>query len=112
MTDAAAQARLRQVYYSRGRVLQTLAARPDTAGNYAAIRTANDLASSQVKTIVTDQTAYHRYTDNQGSYYAGPYTAAVVTTAGHTGRTSPVWVPAWARGRASRSWKTTTPTAR
>jgi hypothetical protein len=32
-----------------------------------------------VKTVVTDPAAYRTYTDNQGNYYAGPYTTTVVT---------------------------------
>ena len=89
VTDAAVKSRLQQVYYSRGRAMQTLMARPDTTGNYAAMKTANDLATSQVKTIVTDQAAYRTYTDNQGNYYAGPYTATVVTTAPATSAARP-----------------------
>jgi hypothetical protein len=79
-TDEAAKARLQQIYYSRGRALRDIEARPDTTGRYAALRDLNDNTTREVKTVVTDPTAYHTYTDNQGNYYAGPYTATVVTT--------------------------------
>lgn len=79
-TDAAAKARLQQIYYSRGRALRDIEARPDTTGRYAALRDLNDNTTREVKTVVTDPAAYRTYTDNQGNYYAGPYTATVVTT--------------------------------
>lgn len=79
-TDAAAKARLQQIYYSRGRALRDIEARPDTAGRYAALRDLNDNTTREVKTVVTDPAAYRTYTDNQGNYYAGPYTTTVVTT--------------------------------
>jgi len=81
-TDAAAKARLQQIYYNRGRALRDIDTRytADTAGRYAAVRAANDLTTREVKTVVTDPTAYRTYTDNQGNYYAGPYTAATTTT--------------------------------
>ena len=79
-TDAAAKARLQQIYYSRGRALRDIEARPDTVGRYAAVRALNDNTTREVKTVVTDPAAYRTYTDNQGNYYAGPYTTTVVTT--------------------------------
>ncbi|MGI4870520.1 MAG: hypothetical protein ACRYFX_05000 [Janthinobacterium lividum] len=78
VTDAAVKDRLKQVYYTRGRVMQNIAANTDTAGHYLAMKAANDLTTSQVKTIVTDPAAYRTYTDNQGNYYAGPYTTLVI----------------------------------
>jgi hypothetical protein len=79
-TDAAAKARLQQIYYSRGRALRDIEARPDTTGRYAALRDLNDNTTREVRTVVTDPAAYRTYTDNQGNYYAGPYTTTVVTT--------------------------------
>jgi hypothetical protein len=79
-TDEATKARLQQIYYSRGRALRDIEARPDTTGRYAALRDLNDNTTREVKTVVTDPTAYRTYTDNQGNYYAGPYTTTVVTT--------------------------------
>jgi len=79
-TDEATKARLQQIYYSRGRALRDIEARPDTTGRYAAVRDLNDMTTREVKTVVTDPTAYRTYTDNQGNYYAGPYTTTVVTT--------------------------------
>lgn len=81
-SDAAAKARLQQIYYSRGRALRDIDARyvTDTTGRYAAVKAANDLTTTEVKTVVTDPTAYRTYTDNQGNYYAGPYTAMATTT--------------------------------
>jgi hypothetical protein len=78
-TDEATKARLQQIYYSRGRALRDLEARPDTTGRYAALRDLNDNTTREVKTVVTDPAAYRTYTDNQGNYYAGPYTTTVVT---------------------------------
>ncbi|GAB3638469.1 hypothetical protein GCM10027422_40590 [Hymenobacter arcticus] len=81
-TDAAAKARLQNIYYSRGRALRDIDTRytTDTTGRYAAVMAANDLTTKEVKTVVTDPDAYRTYTDNQGNYYAGPYTAATTTT--------------------------------
>jgi hypothetical protein len=79
-TDAATKARLQQIYYNRGRALRDLNARTDTAGRYAAVRDLNDMTTREVKTVVTDPTAYGTYTANQGNYYAGPYTATTTTT--------------------------------
>jgi len=79
-TDEATKARLQQIYYSRGRALRDIEARPDTTGRYAAVRDLNDNTTREVKTVVTDPAAYRTYTDNQGNYYAGPYTTTVVTT--------------------------------
>jgi hypothetical protein len=79
-TDEATKARLQQIYYSRGRALRDIEARPDTVGRYAALRDLNDNTTREVKTVVTDPAAYRTYTDNQGNYYAGPYTTTVVTT--------------------------------
>jgi len=79
-TDEATKARLQQIYYSRGRALRDIEARPDTTGRYAALRDLNDNTTREVKTVVTDPAAYRTYTDNQGNYYAGPYTTTVVTT--------------------------------
>lgn len=79
-TDEATKARLQQIYYGRGRALRDIEARPDTTGRYAAVRDLNDRTTREVKTVVTDPTAYRTYTDNQGNYYAGPYTTTVVTT--------------------------------
>jgi hypothetical protein len=79
-TDEATKARLQQIYYNRGRALRDIEARPDTTGRYAALRDLNDNTTREVKTVVTDPAAYRTYTDNQGNYYAGPYTTTVVTT--------------------------------
>jgi hypothetical protein len=79
-TDAATKARLQQIYYTRGRALRDIDARPDTVGHYAAVRDLNDMTTREVKTVVADPTAYGTYTANQGNYYAGPYTAATTTT--------------------------------
>lgn len=79
-TDEATKARLQQIYYNRGRALRDIEARADTAGRYTAVRDLNDMTTREVKTVVTDPTAYRTYTDNQGNYYAGPYTTTVVTT--------------------------------
>ncbi len=79
-TDAATKAHLQQVYYTRALALRDLDARPDTVGRYAAVRDLNDQTTREVKTFVTDPTAYGTYTANQGNYYAGPYTATTTTT--------------------------------
>lgn len=87
-TDAAAKARLQNIYYTRGRALRDIDTRytTDTTGRYAAVKAANDLTTTEVKTVVTDPTAYRTYTDNQGNYYAGPYTATTTTTTTTTNR--------------------------
>ncbi|MGI4740954.1 MAG: hypothetical protein ACRYG7_37780 [Janthinobacterium lividum] len=79
-TDEAVKARLQTVYYNRARTLRNLEAMPDTTGRYAAIKAVNDQTTTQVKTIV-DPTQYKTYTTSQGTYYSGPYTAAVVEEA-------------------------------
>jgi len=81
-TDAAAKARLQNIYYNRGRALRDIDTRytTDTTGRYAAVKAANDMTTTEVKTVVTDPAAYRTYTDNQGNYYAGPYTATTTTT--------------------------------
>ncbi|MGI4739220.1 MAG: hypothetical protein ACRYG7_28980 [Janthinobacterium lividum] len=91
-TDAAAKARLQQIYYNRGRALRDADNRylTDTTGRYAAVRDINDQTTREVKTVVTDPTAYRTYTDNQGNYYAGPYTTSTTTT---TTTTVPVAKP-------------------
>lgn len=102
-TDAAAKARLQQIYYNRGRALRDIDTRytADTAGRYAAVRAANDLTTREVKTVVTDPAAYGTYTANQGNYYAGPYTAATTTTT--TATTTTTTPAARPRGRVSVS---------
>lgn len=82
LTDAAAKARLQQIYYRRGRALRALDTRfaADTAGRYAALKAANDATTTEVKTVVTDPAQYATYTGNQGNYYAGPYTTTTTTT--------------------------------
>lgn len=79
-TDEATKARLQQIYYTRGRALRDIEARPDTTGRYAAVRSLNDNTTREVKTVITDPAAYRTYTDNQGNYYAGPYTVTTTTT--------------------------------
>jgi len=81
-TDAAAKARLQQIYYGRGRAISRLDDQyaTDTTGRYTALRDINDRTTREVKTVVTDPAAYRTYTDNQGNYYAGPYTTTAVTT--------------------------------
>ncbi len=79
-TDEATKARLQQIYYNRGRALRDLESRPDTTGRYAAVRDLNDNTTREVKTVITDPAAYRTYTDNQGNYYAGPYTVVTTTT--------------------------------
>jgi hypothetical protein len=80
-TDAAVKTRLQNVYYSRGRAIRDLDARyaTDTTGRYAALKAANDQATSQIQSIVTP-TQYKTYTTSQGTYYSGPYTTTTVTT--------------------------------
>ncbi|QKG58024.1 hypothetical protein GKZ68_16195 [Hymenobacter sp. BRD128] len=88
-TDAAAKARLQQIYYGRGRALRAIDARTDTVGRYAALRDLNDRTTREVHTVVTDPAAYNAYTANQGNYYAGPYTATTTTTTTTTTATHP-----------------------
>jgi hypothetical protein len=80
-TDAAVKTRLENVYYSRGRAIRDLDARyaADTTGRYAALKAANDQATSEIQSIVTP-TQYKTYTTSQGTYYSGPYTTTTVTT--------------------------------
>ncbi|QKG54232.1 hypothetical protein [Hymenobacter sp. BRD67] len=91
-SDAAAKARLQQIYYNRGRALRDIDSRyiADTTGRYAAVKAANDRTTTEVKTVVTDPTAYRTYTDNQGNYYAGPYTTTATTTTTTTTTARPV----------------------
>jgi hypothetical protein len=76
LTDTAVVRRIRTVYYTRGRKLNTYAT--DTTGRYAAARAANDEANQEIKTILTDPTQYNTYSSNLGTYYVGqPYTVVV-----------------------------------
>lgn len=81
-TDAAVKTRLQSVYYSRGRAIQALdkSYATDTTGRYAALKAANDQATAEVQAIV-DPAQYKTYTTSQGTYYNGPYTAAVAAPA-------------------------------
>jgi hypothetical protein len=81
-TGDAVKTRLQNVYYSRGRAIQALDQNyaTDTAGRYAALKAANDKATSEVKAIV-DPAQYKTYTTSQGTYYNGPYTAAMAAAA-------------------------------
>lgn len=87
-TDAATKARLQQIYYSRGRAVRDLDARPDTVGRYTALRDLNDRTTREIHTVVTDPAAYNTYAANQGNYYAGPYTATTTTTTTTTATTA------------------------
>ena len=87
-TDAAAKARLQQIYYNRGRALRDIDSRTDTVGRYTAVRDLNDRTTREVKTVVTDPAAYSTYAANQGNYYAGPYTATTTTTTATAARPS------------------------
>ncbi len=80
-SDAAIKTRLQNAYYTRGRALRDLDTQyaADTAGRYAALKAVNDRTTSEVKTIV-DPAQYKTYTNSQGTYYSGPYTATVITT--------------------------------
>jgi len=79
LADTAAVRRIRTVYYTRGRKLNSYTA--DTTGRYAATLAANDEANREIKTILTDPTQYNTYSSNLGTYYAGqPYTVIVATT--------------------------------
>lgn len=78
LTDTTVVRRIRTVYYTRGRKLNTYVA--DTTGRYAATKAANDEANREIKTILTDPAQYNSYSSNLGTYYAGqPYTTVVVT---------------------------------
>lgn len=81
MTDEATKARLRTIYYGRGRSLRDAEARytTDTTGHYAAIKAANDAATRDVKTTLANDGLYNTYSSGQSSYYEGPYTTIVTT---------------------------------
>ena len=81
MTDEATKARLRTIYYGRGRSLRDAEARytADTTGRYAAIKAANDAATRDVKTTLANDGLYNTYSSGQSSYYEGPYTTVVTT---------------------------------
>ncbi len=76
--DTALPTKLRPIYYTRGRVMRDIDARytADTAGVYAARKTANDQATNAIKAAVP-ATEYKTYATKQSAYYAGPYTRAV-----------------------------------
>ena len=77
ITDPAVVTRIKNEYYARGRELQgyTTKYATDTTGEYAATKAANDQASQNLKTALTPA-QYKTYASSQGTYYAGPYTAA------------------------------------
>jgi hypothetical protein len=79
LQDTTVVRRIRTVYYTRGRKLNSYAT--DTTGRYAAAKAANDEANQEIKTILTDPTQYNTYSSNLGTYYAGqPYTVVVAET--------------------------------
>ena len=80
IADPTVTTRLKTVYYTRGRKLNTYLT--DTTGRYAATKAANDAANQEVKTILTDPAQYNTYSSNMGTYYAGqPYTVVTVEAA-------------------------------
>ena len=80
LTDTTAVRRIRTVYYTRGRKLNSYSV--DTTGRYVATRTANDEANQEIKTILTNPAQYNSYSSNLDSYYAGqPYTTVSATPA-------------------------------
>ncbi len=82
ITDPAVVTRIKNEYYARGRELQGYTTRyaADTTGEYAATKAANDRTSQNLQTALTpDQ--YKTYAGSQGTYYAGPYTAATAGAA-------------------------------
>lgn len=80
LTDTTVVRRIKTVYYTRGRKLNSYTT--DTTGRYAAAKAANDAANQEIKTILTDPTQYNTYSSNLGTYYAGqPYTVVVVDAA-------------------------------
>ncbi len=80
--DPAVLGRIKNEYYARGRTLEGYATRyvADTTGRYAATKAANDRASKHLKTALT-ASQYKTYAAKQGTYYEGPYTAAVEAVA-------------------------------
>ena len=80
--DEVMKAKLRTVYYTRGRALRDAEARytTDTTGRYAAIREANDAATRTVRTALADNGLYNTYASGQSGYYDGPYTPVAPTT--------------------------------
>ncbi|WP_046243669.1 hypothetical protein [Hymenobacter terrenus] len=80
LTDTTVVRRIKTVYYTRGRKLNSYTT--DTTGRYAAAKAANDEANQQIKTIITDPAQYSTYSSNLGTYYAGqPYTVVVADAA-------------------------------
>jgi hypothetical protein len=76
LQDTAVVRRIRTVYYTRGRALNSYTT--DTTGRYAAAKAANDAANQEIKTILTDPAQYNAYSSNLGTYYVGqPYTVVV-----------------------------------
>ena len=76
LTDPAVVSRIERTYYTRNRALDSYTA--DTMGRYAAMRTANDEANREMKTILTDPAQYNTYSSHLGTYYVGqPYTTVV-----------------------------------
>ena len=80
LTDTTVVRRIKTVYYTRGRKLNTYTT--DTTGRYAATRAANDEANREMKTILTDPAQYNSYSSNLGAYYPGqPYTVVAADEA-------------------------------
>ncbi len=75
--DTVAVKGVRRVFGARARQFAALTTRyaTDTAGRYAALRTVNDEADAQLKTVIADPAAYRRYLTRRPDYYAGtPFT--------------------------------------
>jgi hypothetical protein len=76
ITDPTVIERVKTVYYTRGRKLNTYTT--DTTGRYAALKAANDETTAAMSTAL-DDAQYNTYTSHLNDYYAGqPYTVVVV----------------------------------
>jgi hypothetical protein len=76
ITDPTVVERVKTVYYTRGRRLNTYTT--DTTGRYAALKAANDETTAALATALNDA-QYNTYTSHLNDYYAGqPYTVVVV----------------------------------
>lgn len=75
ITDPALLTRIKNEYYARGRALGGYAARyaADTAGQYTAVRAANNRTSQHLRAALTPG-QYKTYAARQGTYYARSYT--------------------------------------
>ena len=82
VADTTVVNKVKRVYYTRGRKLRDYETQyaTDTTGRYAALKATNDETTAALKSVLSEP-QYQTYTGTQGTYYGGPYTVIVASSA-------------------------------